>query len=426
MINSNGSEWKIEHCCPQCGAPVVLRETDRIFVCSFCRVRLYIWSGDRFRYFLTPPGQISEPLIFVPYWRLKGIVYSLEGTEIKSGIIDSTLLATAHVPLPPSLGVRPQVLALRYVTPETPGGFLAPDIPFGTLASREFTAPDRGGCPGETDHVHFRSFIGDVVSLVFAPVIVRENSLFDAVLQKPLGAVPEPVREHLIQTETRQTGGPDHDPYNRIDFLATLCPQCGWDMEGERDSLVLYCRNCNSAWQAQDRALSKIGFSFFPNERGSKLYVPFWRLRVNISGLPLNTYTDLFRIANLPGVPKTREDSELHFWVPAFKSQPNLFVRLARSLTILQREPPPDSDPGDLPLFPVTLPLVEALESIKILIASVAVPKRLIFPRIPKLQLTLRDHALAYLPFCERGEEYIQPTIQMSIQKNALKWGRLI
>jgi len=265
-----------------------------------------------------------------------------------------------------------------------------------------------------------------VVSLVFAPVILRGNSLFDAILQEPLGAIPEPVRERIIQAEARQTGGPDHDPHGQVGFLATLCPQCGWDMEGERDSLVLYCRNCNSVWRAQDRALRKLEFSFFPREADSRIHLPFWRLRVKVTGLPIDSYGDLVRIANMPGIPRTGSDTELHFWVPAFKSQPNLFLRLARTLTVLQREPPPDSVPGGLPLFPVTLPLAEALESIKILIASMAVPKRLIFPRIPQLRLALLEHALAYLPFCERGEEYIEPTIQMSIQKNALKWGRLI
>src|SRR3989339_2060059 len=37
-------------------------------------------------------------------------------------------------------------------------------------------------------------------------------------------------------------------PADRFRFVPTLCPHCGWDMEGQKDSLVLICRNCDSAW----------------------------------------------------------------------------------------------------------------------------------------------------------------------------------
>jgi hypothetical protein len=68
----------------------------------------------------------------------------------------------------------------------------------------------------------------------------------------------------------------------------------------------------------------------------------------------------------------------------------------------------------------------EALESLKIIVASICVPKKLIFPHLQELKFALDERMLVYFPFTVRGEELIQPEIQMSIQKNALRWGRLI
>lgn len=454
MINSSGPNWQIEHSCPQCGAPVVLEETDRLFRCPFCRVRLFIWPDDLFRYFLAPGAPASEPIIFVPYWRLKGIVFSFDGDEISSRIIDSSHLAMNSTPLPLSLGLRTQVLKLRYVTPETPGTFISPDFPFRALAASDFipTVEEAcrkvgqvfqlaAACPDTTDPTSFRYFIGDVASLIFSPVFLRKNLLFDAVLQRPLGAVSEHFRERVPAEERRGTGAgkavpgtgrPESLPHASdssapVSFLATLCPNCGWDLDAERDSLVLFCRNCNRAWQASGGALSEVDFSFLPLSGDPAVCLPFWRIRADISGLELRSHGDLLRLANLTGLaPGARPDAELHFWIPAFKSQPHLFLRLARSLTILGREPDPGVGPPKSPLFPVTLPVGEALESVRVLIASMAAPKRLILPRIKDIELSHKAGMLVYLPFALRGEEFIQPQLQISIQKNALRWGRLI
>ena len=37
-----------------------------------------------------------------------------------------------------------------------------------------------------------------------------------------------------------------------LTFLATLCPKCGWTLNGQRDSVVLTCSNCETAWEASE------------------------------------------------------------------------------------------------------------------------------------------------------------------------------
>ncbi|MHC1726569.1 MAG: hypothetical protein AB9866_11250 [Syntrophobacteraceae bacterium] len=426
--------WKIEHSCPQCGGPVVLEETDRIFSCSFCRVRLFISSGGHFRYYIKPPDTISEPLIYVPYWRLKGIVFSLAGHEITSRIIDSSLRGMKAGPLPYSLGVRPQVLKLRYIVPESSGTFIKPDLPFRALAEGDFIPKLPEICHELAKPDSYDLFIGEMVSLIGTPVFIRGNTLFDAILQRPVC----PVREAFGEDPAAVAVLPGDEAANvppgcgidspgQVSFMPTLCPQCGWDLEGERDTLVLFCRNCSSAWQAGCGTLENVDFQFLASGVPPAICLPFWRIRARVTGLTLESYADLVRLANLPKkTTEAQENSTLHFWIPAFKTQPNLFMRLARTLTILQKLPAAGPEAPKSPLFPVTLPLSEALESIKVLVASIAVPKKMVLPRIPEMKLSSEGHTLVYLPFALSGDEFVQTEIQMSIQKSALKWGRLI
>ena len=430
VTNYSDLNWKIEHSCPQCGAPIVLEETDRIFSCPYCRVRLFIWPGDHSRFYLTPKSSTPGSPVFVPYWSLKGMVYSLEGIEIKSKIINTSLLAVKSFPLPPSLGVRPQVLKLRYATSSAPGSFLKPAFPFRELSAEGPVSPFAPE-PEEIQTVA-EYFIGEAVSLIFTPVTVRGNTLLDAILQRPLGAVPDALRDHIATAGTinhAEKPQPFFKPgsLGTISFFATLCPRCGWDQEGERDSLILFCRNCNSAWQAGDGGLREVAFSFWPCKEEPSVWLPFWRLRAGVSGLDLDSRDDLLRLANLRRKTAAEgSESKPHFWVPAFKLQPNLFLRLARTLTVAQKDFAGPAKPTKAPLFPATLPINEALESVRVLIASLAVPKKLIFPLIPRIELSLLDRMLVFVPFETRGEELIQPELMTSVQKNALKWGRLI
>jgi DNA-directed RNA polymerase subunit RPC12/RpoP len=49
----------LSHQCPQCGAPVQLEETDRIFSCPFCQVRLFIHARRPIRVLSQAPHHPS-------------------------------------------------------------------------------------------------------------------------------------------------------------------------------------------------------------------------------------------------------------------------------------------------------------------------------------------------------------------------------
>jgi hypothetical protein len=405
-----------------------MEETDRILQCEYCRNRLYISPLGHLKYFLAPK-QSAPDLFFLPYWRFKGIVFSNATPELEGRIVDSNLLALKLSNVPVSLGVRPQVLKLRYAGPGLKGTFLHPRLPCRTLAA------GYGGHASGT-------FIGETVSLIYSPVSVRGNLLFDAILERPICRLNEPLSElpppfprgslqsPPLPNGAEETGG-DFEREDWVKFVATLCPDCGWDLDGEKDTLVLLCRKCGSGWQAGGAGLERIelGVKHPPDRRTPVVYLPFWRFTGRVTGLELKSYADLVRIANLPRViPSAWEEREPHLWVPAFKIQPHMFLRLAKALTVLDREPEPDpqAEFPTSPLFPVTLALNEAEAGLEVLIASLLPSHKPVLSTMDKLSFSVTGSSLLYLPFVSRGEELILAEIPISIQKNAVSLGRLI
>jgi hypothetical protein len=90
-------------------------------------------------------------------------------------------------------------------------------------------------------------------------------------------------------------------------------------------------------------------------------------------------------------------------------------------------QPPPGTGrtlPGT-PLYPVTLPISEGAEGVKLATANFAVPRGPVLSRLSEIQVDIVRHLLTYVPFTERGSELIQSAMLISIQRSALKLGRL-
>ena len=396
-----------------------MEETDRIFSCSFCRVRLYLHQESPFRYYLPPRRKPLDDILFAPYWRFKGMAFTLETEGVTERLVDSNLLALRSQPFPVSLGVRPQVLRLKHVTPDLGGKFLLTGFPFLGYPLHPEVVPGALNRPPIVRSFAAKAFIGEMVSLIYAPFHVNHGVLFDAVLERPVTQFPECPAEAL-PVERAAPGS--------IHFMPMLCPTCGWDLDGERNALVLLCRNCNSAWQASSGgSLEKIAFAFTMSSEEDSLYLPFWQIRATIPGVGLRSFADLVRFANLPKAIQSQwMERPLTFWIPAFKIQPRLFLRLARTFTLSQ--PAQDSQEAipRSPLHHVTLPLAEAIESIRVLMAVVAAKREGLLAKFSEILINIEEPSLVYFPFTLRGTELIQPTMQTSISANALNWGKLL
>jgi ribosomal protein L37AE/L43A len=404
------SELLIEHHCPQCGAPAILKETDRLFSCEFCRVSSYLIQ-DRFsRYMLPDTAPKGKDLLFFPYWRFKGMLFSCVESGIKHRFIDVSYQAVESQYFPISLGLRSQALKLSFVTPEISGYFLKPTYSF-NKAMNIFKLRFSTSLPNP---VFYQSHIGDTISLIYSP-FYEEGKIYDAVLNKALTSMP-PDDFHASSL-------PGGRPDCRIQFIATLCPACGWDMEGRRDTLILLCRNCNTTWRPAKSGFKPIKFVTMPAKDENTIHLPFWRIKAEVDGIKLDSYADLVRIANLPkAIRENWKDKDFFFWAPAFKVSPRIFTQLGRNITLSQ---PEEEMVGALPktrIHPVTLAIEDAVESLAISLAGFVKPEEDMFPLLKDITITPKRYLLVYMPFVEQTYEYVQPKLYLAINKNQLSF----
>jgi hypothetical protein len=413
----NTSSWQIEHACPQCGAPVVLEETDHLLVCGHCRVKLYLSSDRCFSYLLPPAASVSGEVFLAPYWRVKGMMFGCQGHEIGQKVIDASFQAGELKCLPISLGFRPQAMRLRFVLAKTPGRFLRAVLPLGQVRGvlqNNVLASEGDAAPATR---LYQAFLGETVSTIYAPFILRDNILHDAILDRPVCSLNESGLEML------RSATPASE--DRLHFVATLCPYCGWDLQGDKDSLVLVCNNCSSAWQAALAAMERVAVEVLPGGGAQSIHLPFWRIKAPLEGIALRTYADLVRLANLPkAIQAEWEDVDCHLWSPAFKVRPKAFLQIARAITLAQ---PQGSQPGVLPkgeIYPVTFAAGEALEAIKIILAQIAVAKSHVFPLLSQIRIGSPEITLTYLPFTAHPNEFIQEQFNFSIDRSTVQLGK--
>jgi hypothetical protein len=354
----------------------------------------------------------NKELVYFPYWRFKGMLFSCVSNGIKHRIVDVSYQAINSQYFPISVGLRSQTQKLRFVSPETEGHFLHPSLPHREMVS----IIENRFSKSLMKPIFHQSFIGDALSRIYSPLYV-DGKVYDAVLNRPVSSdLPEDFDISAF---------PGGHPEWRIQFIPAQCPNCGWDLDGERDSLVLNCQNCNSAWYPGKGRLKKLKFAHIPDGDGNHPYLPFYRIKAEISGISLESYADLVKLANLPKMVQNHwKDRAFHFWSPAFKVRPQSFLQFARRVTLSQPQGELVPELPDATLYPATLPIMEAVESTKINLASFMKPPRILFPKLHEIEIKPKSFMLVYIPFHERGNELTQPAFQLRINKNLLTFAR--
>ena len=348
----------------------------------------------------------NKNLVFFPYWRFKGMLFSCVESGIKHRFIDVSHQAVESGYFPISLGLRSQALKLNFVTTESRGYFLKPNLAF----EKVMGIFERRFSTSLPNPIYHQSHIGETLSLIYSPFYVN-GKIYDAVLNKPVTSeLPDDFDEMLL---------PGGRPDWHIQFIPTLCPNCGWDLHGRRDALVLNCKNCNSVWRPAANGFKKLKFAFMPSKEENIIYLPFWRIKADVTGIKLNSYADLVRIANIPkAVQKKWEDVEFRFWAMAFKVRPRVFLRLARNITLAQPQEKLVRELPDALLHPVTLPIEEAIESLTVNLAGFMKPQKDLLPILSDITIKPKSYLLVYIPFIEQHHEFIQPELHLTINKN--------
>jgi hypothetical protein len=333
-------------------------------------------------------------------------------------VIDTSRSAAELDFAPPTLGLRPQAMKLHFVSADQNAFFVsrckeARDL---LLQGDAWQTIDSLSA---REQVWLREFIGETCSCIYAPFYYKNKTYYDAVLDRPVHRIPEDQKAPGLKGR--------RDPGQKISFIPAMCPKCGWDLSGEKETSVFICQNCDSVWDSETGSLKPIECSVAQTDEKDALYVPFWRMQVRIEGLSLETYADLIRFANMPrAVTPEFEQQRLSFWAPAFKIKPQLFLRLVQQLTTLQPNPKESTRLKNLQLTPINLSKKGAAESIKIALAGLAVRKHEFFPQLETITTDVRESRLVFLPFRQSGYDFVQCHCGFSLSKSAFKLGRHI
>ncbi|MCK4305767.1 MAG: hypothetical protein KAY24_16135, partial [Candidatus Eisenbacteria sp.] len=190
------------------------------------------------------------------------------------------------------------------------------------------------------------------------------------------------------------------------------------------NAIALTCRNCCSLWTSDRSGFAQLEFGFLPGGGDTASYLPFWRIEADVDGIPLASYADLVRAANLPKIPREEwEHQRIHFWSPAFKIQPHKFLRLARALTLAQPDDPITPQIPKEPRQPITLPASEAIEAVPSILATFLNPPQVFYPKLNETTIRPNSMLLVYIPFRQQGNELLHDAYKLTVNRNALRFG---
>ena len=361
------------------------------------------------RYYLpcSPNVPQEAQVIYLPYWRFKGVRYMCTASGITPRFTDISALALADIPsrIPFSLGLRSQAIAMKLIRPDSQGKFFRP-LPTAMVLKDKTLGL-------KPEKIAFKEDIGETFSLIYSPFYISRQHLVDGITNQAL-PLEKPITPDIFNLDRVRPGIETH-------FIAGICPGCGADLEGSGDSLALVCRNCHSLWRAKGKTLAKIKFSTAAPVHKDDIMLPFWRISADISPISLSSHADLARMANLPlAIPRKWEKKPVHFWSPAFKVRPNIFLRLLGQMTSAQLEPPLSQNVEDNLYQPVNLPASEAIQTVRITMAALLKPRKEILERLPETNVLPQSVSLIFLPFKSSQHDIIHPDLGISINKKAL------
>ena len=393
-------------------------EADRLTVCPYCEVQNYMAGGRMLRYVLpdTIPDYIdNNSILYFPYLRFKGNVYTCIGKEVGCKVLDTTHQGLEARLLPPSLGLRPQAMKIVMTHKAMSGRFIKRSAsPTAVLKRAESLA--RSVIDSVEDTLYHRTFIGESVSCLYLPLYIENDQVHEGVLNRALG----PVEDWLKDPENLMNYKTSWQP----SYLSMICPHCGDAMQGEPDSLIVSCFNCDSCWTEEQGDFKPQDYELVDGGPEDS-YLPFWRINVESEGLEMKSFADLLRVTNQPVVVRDAHGEQmLQFWIPALKIRPKVFITMAKGATLSQLKFPKGRRRLDRKIKRPTLPLKEALQAVKSVLAETSMNRRDVMPLLPDMSVSVKQALLVYLPFKDRAHDLVQRHSPLSIARSVIRTAR--
>jgi DNA-directed RNA polymerase subunit RPC12/RpoP len=405
-------EFVVEFQCSQCGAPASIAETTRLFRCRFCGVKTYLVPRKVFHYVLHSRAPENKDVVYFPYYWFRGVLFvCLPSYSVHGEVIDEILQASPSDYFPLNLGFKTQVTKVRFMGPGIKARIFPPTIPF--EESGEYLK-------AHFEEYYYSEFIGSL-DLIYAPFYLHDQTVYDGISNKRVDQFwDEPI---ILDQELISALPPVDSPQLNVKFLTTLCPQCGWDMDCAPNSYLIACTNCSSFWKPGWNGFKRLGVGHLPGDAaGTALFLPFWRVRPEITGIQLNSHQDLIKAANLTRfVEEEHAHTAFYFWIPAFKIDSRRYLQIAKRVTISQpQEKPLRELPKKAVAYPVTLPISEALKGLKSVLADFVGYPEIYYPKLEEIEIVPKRLALVYIPFQMSGSEFIHPRYKVQVSKTTL------
>lgn len=398
--------WGARTECPRCGAPVEVGVGDPVLACPFCRTPLYLCADGPLCYRLAPgaPGGGAPPL-YLPFWRFRGLRYRVlrDPPRVEGALLDATVPAVPGVPREASLGIRPQVAPLR-LEPRGAGAF-----------PRVATAGEAvEGAEAAVEALHgerplLTRLVGETAALVLAPFALESEGDRWWLREAQADGARYPLSPADARAVREQAEAPSAG--DEVFPLALRCPECGHDLPGFPGSVGFLCGHCARAWEVRGRRFSPLSYAAgVPSGPGARCF-PFWEIAFEAEGLGARSRADLRRWA-VPWArpPAAWERQPCTLLVPGFKAHPRSLLRLARIHSLAEAEPPAGPAPRGRPLAsePVRLPLAEAAQALKLVLADLGRCRRGVLEALPGLSLRVTAARLLFLPFRRRHGEWVE------------------
>jgi ribosomal protein S27E len=458
--------------CPQCGAEADFSEESSVFRCDFCGSTLKPTGlRDVQSFFLKPRitqeqvvkvlmrtlckkfGQrglkvLFSQLFYVPYWRVKGMIFQWVFGRKYSGSLDmswedfKTLYSVTwehtfagfndtEFPIH-TLGVRTQVLRIWPFNKENIGShalFLKQSVSLNQVIDKAMNSlGSRIDSSSATIEMSKTELIGEKYSVVYSPfyaLTVTDGKqevliVVDALSQK---AMKSNLKISSLTDEAKT--------YQPLGFLPFKCPNCGHNFPFNTTAIVHLCHTCGRAWiEGAGRYHELFYHVLSPDDSALKsaVFLPFWKLHVQISALE-KQYTSLKDFYSLFPLPRVMDEKELkekviYFFIPAFKIKDAKVVdKFASWLTHTQPDfiNPEGEGHNEFRSVDVWLSLHEAKEMAHVLLYSLTPKLNKRTKRIIKnAHLCFLDSLLIWLPFTEQGIYLRELHTDFGIQKNAI------
>lgn len=340
--------------------------------------------------------------------------FSVIPFSVTHRFLDTSFLGWERRYFPPTMGLRTQALKMKFATLKTGAHFLKPLFTFHDAVSMTDEKTKQPNIRNNAGAIYHNALIGETLSLIYAPFYLKDDSIFDGILDRPVCKMTDQLEQMLAERKTTNI--------QEVKFISALCPDCGADLTGARSSVVLTCYNCDSAWHPVKGVMKKIEFHAIPSEDQNVINLPFWKMSVDVHGLQLRSVADLIRTANLPRVVQPeQEEKKLYFYSPACTVTPKTFLRLSRQLTIIQPDEEYKAELPSTPLCPVSLDDGKAFDTVIITLSNIITAKRKVYPRLPDVKVTPGNAVLVYLPFKVSGSEFIHTKYKFGIQRHAIR-----